>query len=115
MALATLIVVVVTLAMLVLLDGKTNLSLLGRITEIEKRIIMTNTELTVALDNQKTQIGKIAKEQSDRFDALTKTIADLNAIITAGGDVPTTVTDALAATQAALDSLDAAIPDAPVA
>jgi hypothetical protein len=76
---------------------------------------MTQKELQTALDNETTQIGKIALEQSNRFDALTKTIADLNAVIAAGGDVTPEVTTALANTQAALDSLDAAIPDAPVA
>ena len=76
---------------------------------------MTQKELEVALNSQTTQIGKIAKEQSDRFDVLTKTIADLNAVISAGGDVTPEVTAALASTQAALDSLDAAIPDAPAA
>ena len=83
------------------------------IERLEKLITITQAQLKQALNNQTTQIGKIAKEQSDRFDALTKTIADLNAVIQAGGEVTPEVTAALATTQAALDSLDAAIPDAP--
>lgn len=81
--------------------------------QMEKRIVMNQIELTAALDKLTAQTGKIAKEQSDRFDALTKTIQDLKDVIAAGGDVTPEVTAALANTQAALDSLDAAIPDAP--
>lgn len=77
-------------------------------------ILMTSQDLEKALNNQTTQIGKIALEQSNRFDTLTKTIADLTTAINDGTVTPA-VTTALANTQAALDSLDAAIPDAPVA
>jgi hypothetical protein len=97
------------------LTGHGHLATKHDLSEMEKRILMTQKELQTALDNETTQIGKIALEQSTRFDALTKTIADLNAVITAGGDVTPEVTASLAATQAALDSLDASIPDAPPA
>src|ERR1017187_6473195 len=80
---------------------------------MEARIVMTNKELETALNNQTTQIGKIAKEQNDRFVVLTKEVADLTDKINAG-DVTPEVAAALVSTQAALDSLDAAIPDAPV-
>ncbi len=81
--------------------------------EMEKRLMMTSDQLEKLLDNQTTQIGKIAKEQSDRFDALTKAVADLQAIIDAGGTITPAVETAVANVQTALDSLDASIPDAP--
>jgi len=79
---------------------------------IKRQIIMTQAELSTALAKLTQQTGKIAKEQSDRFDVLTAKIKELTDIINAG-EVTPEVTAALAATQAALDSLDAAIPDAP--
>jgi len=76
--------------------------------------MLTQTEITAALERMTAQTGKIAKEQSDRFDVLTAKIAELTALIEAGPVTPA-LEAALAATQAALDSLDAAIPDAPPA
>jgi chromosome segregation ATPase len=81
--------------------------------EMEKRILMTQAELSTALDKLTSQTGKIAQEQSDRFDKLSAEIKKLTDIINAGGDVTPQVTEALAKTQTALDNLDAAIPDAP--
>jgi uncharacterized protein YgbK (DUF1537 family) len=80
---------------------------------MERRLLMTSNELSIALDKLTTQVGKVAKEQSDRFDVLTAKIKELTDIINAGGEVTPEVTAALEATQAALNSLDAAIPDAP--
>jgi exonuclease VII large subunit len=80
----------------------------------ERIIDMNAKQLADALDQMTTQTGKIAKEQSDRFDTLTKAIADLNAEI-ANGDVTPEVEAKQTALKAALDSLDAAIPDAPSA
>ena len=77
--------------------------------------MMTEQQLETLLDNQTTQVGKIAKEQSDRFDAVTAANKALQAIIDAGGTITQAVQDKAAALQAALDTLDAAIPDAPVA
>jgi len=79
--------------------------------EIEK-IIMTQLELSVALDKLTAQVGKVAKEQSDRFDALTAKIKDLTDIIEAG-EVTTEVATALANVQSALTAMDEAVPDAP--
>lgn len=76
---------------------------------------MTQTELAAALKSLTEQEGKIAKEQSDRFDVLTQKIADLTAAVNTAGNVSTEVTDALAGLQAAAQSLDDAIPDAPAA
>lgn len=80
--------------------------------EMEKRIVMTQKELSDALDRMTVQTGKVAKEQNDRFDALTATIKELTDAINAG-EVKPEVATALTNAQAALDSLDAAIPDAP--
>lgn len=91
----------------------TNNSILKRLEEMEQRIVMTQAELTAALDRMTAQTGKVAKEQSDRFDVLTTRIDELTKVIEAGGDVSPEVTTALAAAQTALDNLDAAIPDAP--
>ena len=77
--------------------------------------MMTEQQLETLLDNQTTQVGKIAKEQSDRFDAVTAANKALQAIIDAGGTITQAVQDKAAALQSALDTLDAAIPDAPVA
>jgi len=77
------------------------------------QIIMNQAELTVGLKTIQTQVGKVAKEQSDRFDVLSKEIQDLKDIINAGGDVTPEVTQAFADVQTALQSLDDSIPDAP--
>ena len=73
---------------------------------------MTQVELTDALNKLTEQEGKIAKEQSDRFDALTAKIQELTDIINAG-EVTPEVTAALAGLQTAVQSLDDVIPDAP--
>lgn len=73
---------------------------------------MTPQELETLLNNQTTQIGKISKEQSDRFDVLTAKIAELQALIDAGGSITPAIEQASANVQTALDSLDNAIPDA---
>ncbi len=80
--------------------------------KLEKLIVMKEEELEALLDKQTTQIGKIAKEQSDRFDVLTAKIQELTDAINAGEVKPSLVEKATAV-QTALDSLDAAIPDAP--
>lgn len=90
-----------------------NHAILRRLAEMERKILMTQDQLETALNNQTTQIGKIAKEQSDRFDALTETIRLLNEQISQGGPVTPGVETAQANVQSALDNLDAAIPDAP--
>lgn len=74
---------------------------------------MTPQELERLLNNQATQIGKIAKEQSDRFDALTAANKVLQDLIDAGGAITPAIVAAAEATQAAIDNLDASIPDAP--
>jgi len=78
-----------------------------------KQIIMNQAELAAGLKTIQTQVGKVAKEQSDRFDALTAKIKELTDIINAGGDVTQEVTDALAGVQTAMNDLDNTIPDAP--
>lgn len=85
-------------------------------TDLEKvktELLMNATQLEQLLNNQTTQIGKIAQEQSDRFDVLTAKIKDLTDLIEAG-EVTPAVETAVAGVQTALDALDAAIPDAPV-
>lgn len=89
------------------------ISILKRIEHNMKEALMNQTELAGGLRTIQTQVGKVAKEQSDRFDALTKTIADLNAVIAAGGDVTPEVTAALADVRTALQGLDDTIPDSP--
>jgi len=74
---------------------------------------MTQVELSAALDKLTVQVGKVAKEQSDRFDALSAEIKRLTDIINAGGDVTPEVTAALGSVQVALENLDQSIPDAP--
>ena len=77
------------------------------------QIIMNQAELAAGLTKIQTQVGKVAKEQSDRFDALSKEIADLKAVIDAGGNVTPEVAQAVTDVQTALQSLDDTIPDAP--
>lgn len=80
---------------------------------IRERLLMTQQELTELLDKQTTQIGKVAKEQSDRYDALSAEIKRLQDIINAGGEITPELKAASDRVQVALDELDAAIPDAP--
>lgn len=79
---------------------------------MEARLLMTQKELADALDKLTAQTGKVAKEQSDRFDSLSAEIKRLTEIINAG-EVTPEVTAALGNVQSALDTLDQAIPDAP--
>lgn len=78
----------------------------------QKRIIMTQAELSAALDKLTAQVGKVAAEQSTRFDTLTAEVKRLTDIINAG-EVTPEVAAALATVQTALQNLDDAIPDAP--
>lgn len=73
---------------------------------------MTQAELSVALDKLTAQVGKVAQEQSDRFDTLTAEVKRLTDIINAGEVTPEVAT-ALGNVQTALNALDEAIPDAP--
>jgi len=73
---------------------------------------MTQAELSAALDKLTLQVGKVAKEQSDRFDALTAKIKDLTDIIEAG-EVKPEVATALESVQTALQAMDESVPDAP--
>ncbi len=82
--------------------------------QTEKRIMITQQELVDGLNKIKEQVGKVAKEQSDRFDTLTAKVAELTAIIAAGGTIGDEAVTALAGVQSALDELDNTIPDAPV-
>lgn len=82
--------------------------------QIRKANIMDNIALAAALDALTKQQGKIAKEQSDRFDAQSKKIQELTDAINAGGTVSPEVVTKLAELQAATQLLDDAIPDAPV-
>lgn len=84
-------------------------SLLGKMELIQ----MNQQELAKALDALTAQSAKIAKEQSDRFDACTAAIKDLTDKLNAGGDVTPEVATALSNVQASMQSLDDAIPDAP--
>lgn len=81
--------------------------------EMEQRMAMTSAQLETLLNNQTTQIGKIATEQSDRFDKVTAALKVLQDLIDAGGAITPAIETASAAVQTALDSLDASIPDAP--
>lgn len=74
---------------------------------------MTDLELAALLDTKTTQVQKIAKEQATRFDALSAEILRLNELIVAGREVTQETVDAFNRVQAALNELDAAIPDAP--
>lgn len=74
---------------------------------------MTNAQLETLLNNQATQIGKVAQEQGDRFDVLTARNKELQDLINAGGTITPAVEQAAANVQTALDSLDASIPDQP--
>lgn len=74
---------------------------------------ITPQELEALLNKWPTQINKVAKEQSDRFDALTAANKILQDLIDAGGAITPAIEAAAVATQTALDNLDAAIPDAP--
>ncbi len=85
------------------------------IVKIERQIMASQTEIADGLTQLTAQIGKVATEQSTRFDTLTAKINELEAAINAGGDASPAVVDALAGAKTALQSLDDTIPDAPVA
>lgn len=74
---------------------------------------MTPQELETLLDNRNTQVAKIAKEQSDRFDAVVAANKVLQDLIDAGGAITPAVIAAAERLGTSLDTLDAAIPDAP--
>ncbi len=77
------------------------------------QILMNQKEEAAALVALKAQIQKATAEQQAASDALKKEVADLKAVIDAGGDVTPEVASALADVQAAVQTLDDTIPDAP--
>lgn len=79
---------------------------------IHKTQIMNAQQLSEGLDKFTAQAGKIAQEQSDRFDVLVAEIAALKKAIDEG-ETPQTVVEAFGRAQIALDNMDAAIPDPP--
>lgn len=76
--------------------------------------MINQTELAAGLVAIQTQVAKVALEQSNRFDAVTAKVAELEAIIAAGGTIGTAVETAFAGVQSAVQALDDVIPDAPV-
>jgi len=82
------------------------------VVKLLKQIIMNQQELAAGIKNLTAQQGKIAKEQSDRFDVLTAKIKALEDAINAGEVLPE-VTTAFTELQTAAQALDDAIPDAP--
>lgn len=88
--------------------------LLNEINERQKQMAMTQQELTDGLKKIQSTVGKVAAEQSKRFDDLSKEIKDLKDLIAAGGTITPEIEQAVVDTQAALDALDNTIPDAPV-
>lgn len=85
---------------------------LSRLEQKLDHIMATQAELAEELKKLKAQQNKIAKEQSDRFDALTGRIADLEAAV-ANAPVTAEVESALTELKAAAQALDDTIPDAP--
>jgi hypothetical protein len=86
--------------------------LLTRLNEMEKNIVITQTELATGLRTITAQQGKIATEQASKSDALLKEIADLKKVIDDGAvaaDLESAFNDVKAAAQA----LDDVIPDPP--
>ena len=79
----------------------------------ERKILMNQAELAAGLKAIQTQVGKVAAEQAAKSDALIAKVAELEAVIAAGGDVTQEVTDALDGVKTALQALDDVIPDAP--
>ena len=77
------------------------------------KILMNQAELAAGLNAIQTQVGKVAAEQAAKSDALIAKVAELEAIIAAGGDVTPEVTTALEGVKTALQALDDVIPDAP--
>lgn len=73
----------------------------------------TQADLAAELAALNTQQKKIAKEQSDRFDAQTAAIKALEDAI-ANAPVSVEVTNALAELKNTTQALDDTIPDAPV-
>lgn len=86
---------------------------LDRIAQLESKLMITKEELVAGLKALTTQSGKIATEQSDRFDAVTKELVDLKAVIATGGAVDAEVETAFKDVVAAFQSLDEVIPDKP--
>lgn len=89
-------------------------AILKRMAEMEKQIMITQAELAAGLKALQSQVGKVAKEQSDRFDALTAKVKELQDLIDAGGTINAEVESAFQEVKTALQSLDDVIPDAPV-
>lgn len=90
-----------------------NLATKQDLKETERKIMLSQAELTAGLLQIKTQVAKVAQEQSTRFDTLTAKIAELQAIIAAGGTIGPEVEAALQEVKTALQALDDTIPDAP--
>ena len=75
--------------------------------------MISQKELADGLNAVATQQGKIAAEQAARSDTLLAKIAELQALIDAGGAINTEVETAFVAVKTASQALDDVIPDPP--
>lgn len=76
-----------------------------------KQIMKTQAQLEAEIIESTKQVQKIFAEQQKRFDALTKTITDLEEAVRNGSNVSPEVEAAFEAHKAALQGLDDSIPD----
>lgn len=73
----------------------------------------SQAEIVQQLNEARAQLRKVSEEQSARSDTLLKKIAELEAIIAAGGTIGQDLVDAAAGVKAEAQALDDLIPDAP--
>ena len=81
--------------------------------KLERKIVMTQTELAAGLTELQTQIANIAAEQAARSDAHLAKIAELEALIVAGGDITLEVLTAFTGVKDTAQALDDVIPNPP--
>ncbi len=96
-------------AVLEWLKSHANLATKHDLVEMEKRIVMTQTESAQAIKDITAQIQKIGGETAKTLQKVT----DLEALIAAGGDATPEVVQALAEAKAAAQAADDLTPDAP--
>lgn len=84
---------------------------LGKIINLLERITMQNQELYTAITNLQAQTAKVQTEITGKIAELNAAVA--SAMAASGGEVPQNVVDAMAAVTAAVNTLDALVPDAP--
>lgn len=95
-------------------ESHSNEAVLQRIGELERKIMASQTELAADLRTANTQLRKLVADTAGiqpSVDALTAKVAELEALVAAGGTIGQELIDAVAETKALTQAVDDNVPE----